>query len=189
MPVTEERSTRLPPSDPRQLARAWWLAMLLGILGVIAGIIVLAWPGISLVTLAWVSGVFLVVDGVFELFAAIGRQVESRGMLAVLGVLSVIAGLFLIRHPIVGVVAIALLLGIWLVLIGVQRLFEAFSRSERRRLWDLLVGALETVAGIIIVSDASIGVATLALIVGIAFLLRGLAMTAAGWVLRTIGRT
>lgn len=69
--------------------------------------------------------------------------------------------------------AIALLLGIWFVVIGVVRVGEALSRSERHRVWDLVVAVLEVIAGVIIVSDARIGVATLALIVGIGFILRG----------------
>lgn len=187
--VSAKRShMAVPPSDPRQFAGAWWVVVLLGVLGAIAGVIVLAWPGISLVTLAWVSGIFLLVDGVFELVGAIGRQVEGRGMLALLGALSLIGGLLLVRHPIAGVVAIALLLGIWLLTLGLLRLFETFSRYARHRLWDLVVAALEIIAGVIIVSDASIGVATLALIVGIGFLLRGLGMAAAGVTLRQVGR-
>lgn len=82
-----------PGSDLSRLLSRWWLVALLGVLSIAAGIIVLAWPGITLVTLAWVSGIFLLVDGVLELAAVLRHRTESRGMLALLGALSIIAGL------------------------------------------------------------------------------------------------
>ena len=44
----------------------------------------------------------------------------------------------------------------------------------------------EAVAGIVIVSTPDIGVGTLALLIGIGFILRGLGMCALGWALREI---
>ena len=41
-----------------------------GIVMLIGGFVVLVWPGISLVTLAWVAGIWLIVGGIFELIAA-----------------------------------------------------------------------------------------------------------------------
>jgi uncharacterized membrane protein HdeD (DUF308 family) len=41
-----------------------------GILMLIGGFVVLLWPGISLVTLVWVTGIWLIVGGIFELIAA-----------------------------------------------------------------------------------------------------------------------
>ena len=41
-----------------------------GILMLIGGFVVLVWPGISLLTLAWVAGIWLVVGGIFEIIAA-----------------------------------------------------------------------------------------------------------------------
>jgi uncharacterized membrane protein HdeD (DUF308 family) len=174
----------VPAAEAKGIVMGWWLVMLLGILGVSAGVIVLAWPEISLVTLAWVSGIFLLVDGVSELVVSLSRRAEGRGLLALLGALSVIAGLFLVRHPIAGVVAVALLLGIWLVVFGLVRFVEAFGRVERHRVWDLVIAAVEIIAGVIIVATPSIGVAALALIVGIGFVLRGLGTTMLAWALR-----
>lgn len=41
-----------------------------GIVMLIGGLVVLTWPGISLVTLAWVTGIWLIVGGIFEIVAA-----------------------------------------------------------------------------------------------------------------------
>lgn len=41
-----------------------------GIVMLIGGIVILVWPGISLVTLTWVIGIWLIVGGIFEVIAS-----------------------------------------------------------------------------------------------------------------------
>jgi uncharacterized membrane protein HdeD (DUF308 family) len=168
----------------RGLTKVWWLLVLAGLLGIAAGIIVLVVPSIGLVTLAVVSGIFLLLDGIMEIAASIGTAIEHRGMLAITGVITAVVGVLLVRHPISGVVAIALLLGFWLLTLGIVRLFDAFSAENR--LWALILSAIEIVAGIVIVASPGIGVATLAILVGISFILRGLALAGVGWTLRKL---
>ena len=115
-----------------EVTRSWWLVAVMGVLSVVAGIVVLAKPGDSLATLAVIAGIFILVDGLAELVAALATRTEGRGLVAVLGVLSVVVGLLLIRHPIHGVTAVALLLGLWLVAAGVVRLIGAFEEPEHR---------------------------------------------------------
>jgi uncharacterized membrane protein HdeD (DUF308 family) len=115
------------------------------------------------------------------------RSTVSRGSLALLGALTAIVGVLLIRHPIQGVVAIALLIGIWLIAVGVIRIIAAFDFEENRG-WGIFAGAVELLAGIVIVSDPNIGFATLALLVGIAFIFNGFGMFALGWSLHEVRR-
>lgn len=46
------------------------LTIFLGILGIVAGFVVLLWPGITLTVLAWVSGVWLVLVGIIWIFSS-----------------------------------------------------------------------------------------------------------------------
>ena len=169
----------------RDITWGWWLVVLVGVLSIVAGVIILFEPGSSLATLAVIAGIFLLVDGIYDVVVAIAERVEGRGLLAVIGVLSAIAGIILIRHPIESVVAIALLVGIWLVCIGVVRLISAFELAVNRG-WNVFVALIEIAAGIIIVAVPDIGVSTLAIFIGIAFILRGLALCAAAWLLRAV---
>ncbi|MHB1066089.1 MAG: HdeD family acid-resistance protein [Candidatus Nanopelagicales bacterium] len=41
-----------------------------GIIMLIGGLVILVWPAISLVTLAWVAGIWLIVGGLFEIIAS-----------------------------------------------------------------------------------------------------------------------
>lgn len=186
-PVTGRGRPRVDVPTIGELAGAWWLVLLAGVGGLVAGIVILALPGISLLTLAVVSGVFLLVDGAFELVGAFSRSTTHRGLTALVGALSAIAGILLIRHPVLGVTAIALLVGIWLVTFGIVRLVDLGDVREHR-VWWIVVAILEIAAGIAIVAVPGIGVATLALLVGISFLVRGGVLAATGWAVRNVGR-
>ena len=186
--VTEEvdlSSTSLGASELRALTWGWWLALLIGVLAIVAGIIVILKPSNSLSTLAVVFGIFILIDGIFEIVGAIAGDTESRGLLAVIGALSVIAGVLLIRHPLGGVRAVALLLGIWLIAAGVVRLIGAFAYPGNR-IWRIVTALVLGIFGIVIVSEPHIGYATLAVIAGICFILYGIGMLAVGWAMHAL---
>lgn len=168
-----------------QLSRVWWLAACLGVVSIIVGAVVLAKPDDSLKAFAVIAGIFILLDGIVELVAAIGRDTSHRGLVVLLGLLNLIVGIALIRHPIAGVQAIALFIGIWLIAAGMIRFVMAFEAQGDRR-GRLLIAAIEAIFGIVIVSSPHIGFATLALLVGISFIANGIAMIVFGLLLRTI---
>jgi uncharacterized membrane protein HdeD (DUF308 family) len=137
--------------EVRALTWGWWLALIIGTLSVVAGVIVVLKPSDSLTTLAVVSGIFILVDGILELIAAVLEDTQNRGLMAVIGALSVIAGVLLIRHPLGGVKAVALLLGIWLIAAGLVRLIAALA-VPGHRVWRIGVALVLAIFGIVIVS-------------------------------------
>lgn len=169
----------------REVTWAWWLLSLLGALSVVAGAIVIAKPSHSLATLAVIVGIFILLDSIFELAIAVFS--EHSGVAALLGVVGIVIGIILIRHPTHSVLAIALLIGIWLIAIGVIRLIRTLGLLEHR-LWNIVVAVIEIVAGIVIVSSPNIGYATLAVLVGLGFILNGLGLLGVGWSMFRIRR-
>jgi uncharacterized membrane protein HdeD (DUF308 family) len=171
----------------RTLTWGAWLLMVVGLTSVVAGVIMLVKPGDSLATLAVIAGIFLLVDGIFELAGSFAGTTRNRGMVALFGAITAIVGVLLIRHPIGGVQAVALLIGLWLIVVGVIRFATAFDEDEHRG-WYAFAGALELIAGIVIVADPNIGFATLAILVGIGFIVNGIGLGALGWALRAARR-
>ena len=171
--------------DLRRVTRLWWLVVSLGVLSVVVGGIVIAKPSNSLKALAVIVGIFLLLDGIAELALAFNRRTGNRGLAALLGLLDLVIGILLIRHPLTGVRAIALLLGIWLIAAGVVRVVIAFE-THGDRLGRFIVAGIEIVFGIVIVASPNIGYATLAVLVGIAFILNGLGIIATGILLRAL---
>jgi uncharacterized membrane protein HdeD (DUF308 family) len=69
---------------------------------VLAGLFVLAWPDRTIQVIAVLFGLQLVVAGIFRFVAALATDDESGGtrvLLALLGVLSFIVGLYALRNP------------------------------------------------------------------------------------------
>jgi uncharacterized membrane protein HdeD (DUF308 family) len=174
-------SEALTNEEIHESTRIWWLFMLAGLVSIAAGVIVLLKPSNSLATLAVITGIFVLVDGAFDLVASFSRRTENRGLSAVVGVVSIVVGVLLIRHPVSGVLAVALLIGIWLIAVGVVRVVRSFDKAHRG--WNIVVGVIEAAAGIVIVSTPPIAFTTLALLVGIAFIANGLGQFALGWIM------
>ena len=107
-------------------------------------------------------------------------------MLAMIGVLSAIAGLVLIKKPFGTLVVFVLVLGVWFIVAGVVRFVSAFSEPEGR-VSNIAVAILDTVAGIVILSWPGVGLATLAVIIGIVLIVRGALFFLAGWEMRRLG--
>jgi uncharacterized membrane protein HdeD (DUF308 family) len=164
---------------------AWWVFVLVGLLSLAAGIILILKPSNSLATLAVVVGIFLLIDGIFQLVSSFSHANENRGLSAIIGVLGIVVGIALIRHPFHGVAAIGILIGIWLVAAGVVRL--VFAIAERvNTLMRSVIAIIMIIAGIIVVSDPHIGYATLAVLVGIWFVLNGIGTIALGFGIRSL---
>jgi uncharacterized membrane protein HdeD (DUF308 family) len=177
----------LRDAEVKEVTSVWWLLALVGLLSFVAGVIILVKPGDSLAALAVIAGVFLLVGGTLELASSFMSSTPDRGMVALAGAINAIVGVLLIRHPIGGVTAVALLIGLWLIVIGVIRFATAFGEYDQRG-WYALAGALELIAGIVIVANPDIGYATLAILVGIGFILNGIGLGALGWALRAAKR-
>ena len=181
-PITDPTSDRASVAALRDITSSWWVLLLIGVLSVIAGVIVLAEPDHSLSVLVIVSGIYIVVSSLLELWAV--AFVSRSGTAALFGVLGIVIGILLIRHPINSILAATLLVGLWFVAVGVIRLVEALGSS--RGGWALAVAALQIVVGIVLVASPHIGLATLALLVGLAFILNGVALVGLGIVIRAL---
>jgi uncharacterized membrane protein HdeD (DUF308 family) len=97
---------------------------------------------------------------------------EERGPSGMLlGILSLIAGLVVIRHPSQSVVVVSMALGIYFIAAGALNLARAIIGP--RRLGALIAGIVLVAAGVVITSSPEISVKTLALFTGIALCAQG----------------
>src|SRR3954462_10093261 len=87
---------------------------ILGALGIIAGILVLVWPGITVLLLALLVGLWAIVTGIAEIAAAIRlrKQIRAEPFLITPGAISLLAGVLIVFGALAGACGIALLVGI-----------------------------------------------------------------------------
>jgi uncharacterized membrane protein HdeD (DUF308 family) len=171
--------------EVRELKTVATALLVFGVLTLAVGVFLVADPEETLKVFTVIFGIFLLIDGVLALVAAVLGRVESRALLSVVGVVSAIAGLILIKKPFQSLTVLIVILGIWLVVAGVARFVYAFTAPEGRGLY-LLIAAIDTIAGIVILSWPHPSLKTLAVIAGIVFIVRGLIYIWAGWRLRGI---
>jgi uncharacterized membrane protein HdeD (DUF308 family) len=170
-----------------QLAKLWWLLVLFGVVAIGVGVFFVASPHETLNTFTVIAGIFLLVDGVLAILTSIFGRGEGRGLLALVGALSAIAGLVLIKKPFGALTVFIIIFGIWLVVEGVVRFASAVGTPEGRA-GNILIALVDIIAGIVILSWPNLGLATVAVIIGIVLILRGILFIATGWMLRKVGR-
>ncbi len=91
-----------------------------------------------------------------------------------IAVLVICAGLLAIILPVIGGLAITVLVGWVLMIVGLLHLFFAFgARSTRTRLWELLLGVLYFVAGVYLIFHPLLGLTTLTLLLAGYLLFKG----------------
>jgi len=173
-----------------RLGRHWGWVLFFGISTLVLGILALAWPGHTLIAIAVVFGVQLVVMGVFRFVASFAFPDLSGGtrvLYALLGVLSLIIGLYALRHVLITIVALALLLGIFWVVNGTTELFTAISQRELpSRGWNIFSGILGIIAGFILLVYPAISVLTLAIVVSVWLIVYGMMLISVGFQMRSL---
>jgi uncharacterized membrane protein HdeD (DUF308 family) len=158
--------------DPvAQVAKNWWLFLILGLVTVIAGILAIVYPGITLLALGIFAGVSLLMIGVMEIVEAFAES-DARAMNAVIGVLSLLAGLVCLRRPGESLLAIIIVLGFWLIIEGVIRFIATFAVLEDRALM-MGLALLDIILGVLILALPELSLVTLAILFAISLLARG----------------
>ncbi|MGE0216227.1 HdeD family acid-resistance protein [Mycolicibacterium sp.] len=158
------------PAPPSMLQHLWKSALLSGILAIVLGVLVLAWPAITIVVAAIFFGAYLLVTGVSQVFFAFSLNVSAGGR--VLLFLSGAAALVLAVLCFVSLQDSILLLAIWIaigfIFRGVATAMSAISDPTLPgRWWEIFIGVISVIAGVILLARPFESLATLTLVVGI----------------------
>jgi uncharacterized membrane protein HdeD (DUF308 family) len=169
-----QAETRLPLAGGMllsSLADNWWLLLLRGLAAIAFGILAFFWPGLTLLTLILLWGVYALCDGVLALGAAIfakSNDMAPRWWLALAGVISILAGLATFLYP--GMTALVLLMFIaaWAIIIGALQIWGAI---EWRKLLDdawllALNGVLSIAFGALLFAQPGAGAVALVWMIG-----------------------
>jgi uncharacterized membrane protein HdeD (DUF308 family) len=107
-------------------------AILLGAVLVVGGLLAAFWPGVTLWTMALLTGFSLLLHGIARTALAVaGRgEIPGWGWLALAGVLNIVVGILALVWPGATVLVLSLVLGLQVVVFGVLLLVAAFSGSR-----------------------------------------------------------
>jgi uncharacterized membrane protein HdeD (DUF308 family) len=185
------RPMQEPADTLGRLGRHWGWLFAYGLLTLIAGLAVLVWPSETLLVLAVLFGIQLIISGIFRFVAALATDDLTGGtrvLLALLGVLSVIIGLWAVRHVLLTLLALTVFLGIFWIINGVIEIFTALAhRGMPQRGWTVAMGVLSVVAGLIVLAFPGLTLLGLAVILGVWLLIFGVMEMTAAFRLRSAG--
>ncbi|GHE03580.1 HdeD family acid-resistance protein [Streptomyces alanosinicus] len=168
-----ERPEPEPPFEGplHALSRAAWQVVLVtGIASLILGVLVLVWPGASLLAAGVLFGLYLVISGIFQLASAFGTHMATslRVLAFISGALSIVLGLFCFRGPMQSILLLALWIGIgWLIRGITQTLAALHDPRTPGRGWQIFLGIITFIAGIVLIDSPFRSVGVLTLVAGI----------------------
>ena len=174
MPVT---------SEVPQIGRNWWLFLIVGVVSILAGILAIVYPDITLLALGIFIGIGLLFSGGLEIAEAIGGAPDSRTLTSIVGVLSIIAGVICLRRPGESLLALVIVLGVYLIVAGIVRFIRSFQELEGRAAM-MLLGIVDAILGILILSLPKLSLVTLAVLFALSLLMRGAFMVYVAFKLR-----
>lgn len=129
-----------------------------GVVAILFGIAALFWPGLTVVLLTSLFGIFIIVVGVIELVRSllnIGRE-NLWWLQLIFAVLIIGLGVFLLRNLTLTIATLILFIGFTLIIRGLIDLVTAFfskdSEVKDNRWFYVAGGALALVTGIVVLS-------------------------------------
>ncbi len=172
----------IPPELKAALSKSWKLLLTAGIVSVVLGAIAIILPPLASVTITYLVGILLLIGAVAYVAEAISRgSTGHRIWSAIVAVLYVIAGVWLIINPVEGTITLTWVLAIFFLVIGVMRLIMGLSMRGKvpNAGWTIVNGVLSILIAVLVIGDLpSSADWAIGLLVGIQLLFDGMVLIA-----------
>ncbi|HZS09199.1 MAG TPA: HdeD family acid-resistance protein [Blastocatellia bacterium] len=171
------------------LVRNWWMLAVRGLAAVAFGLAAFLLPGVTLLALVTVFGVYALVDGIFALVAAFSRESDSRHWWALLfeGIAGIAIGAITFAWPDITAFGLLALIAFWAIMTGVFEIITAFRlRREITGEWLMALGGILSVMfGMLLVIFPVVGTLSVLWLIGSYALFFGVLMIALAFRLRS----
>jgi uncharacterized membrane protein HdeD (DUF308 family) len=179
---------------PSLLPHLWKSTLLSGFLSLVLGVLILAWPGRTVLVAAIFFGVYLLITGIAQVIFAFSLHVSagSRILLFISGAASLILALLAFRHFGQGyaILLLAIWIGIGFIFRGVATTVSAISDPTLPgRAWSIFVGVISLLAGIVVLASPLESIVTLAIVVGVWFIVIGVFEIVSSFGIRKASKT
>jgi len=154
----------------------WKTTLLSGILAVILGILALAWPAVTVIVAAIFFGAYLLVTGIYQVVFAFSLHVSAGGrvLLFISGAAALILAVLCFRSLAESILLLAIWVGVGFIFRGVATAVSAISDPTLPgRGWEIFIGVISLVAGIVMLASPFESIAILTKVVGIWLIVLG----------------
>jgi uncharacterized membrane protein HdeD (DUF308 family) len=150
----------------------WKWTLAAGVLAIVLGGIVLAWPGPTILVASTMFGVYLLLTGFIGLFMAftVPRSVAMRVLLFISGALTVVLAILSFRHFGDGyaILLLSLWIGMGFIFQGISAIAAAIGESNLPgRGWHVVLGVIAVTAGLVVIVWPFDSILVLVLVVGV----------------------
>jgi len=157
-----------------ELAREWPAVFVIGLITFGLGIVVISWPQETLTVISILIGLQILIYGIYRLVAAFADDTVSPGFTGFVGVVGIIAGVVVLRHPFQTVAVLAAILGAVWIIGGAIELIGAIADGKMEHRGVAAIGGLLSIAaGVIVVVWPAPTVTVVAWIAGLYLIIFG----------------
>ncbi|MFV1990063.1 MAG: HdeD family acid-resistance protein [Acidimicrobiales bacterium] len=157
------------------IAREWPAVMFMGVMTIALGLAVVIWPTATLTVISVLLGIQLLLIGIYRLITAFSSDTLSPGLVGFFGLLSMIAGVIVLRHPFETVEVLATVLGVVWIVGGTIELISSIADSSLTSRGSVAIsGLLAITAGVVVVAWPAPTVTVIAWIAGVFFIIVGM---------------
>ena len=164
--------------------------IVIGVLAIIAGIIAIAWPGVTILALVILFAVYAFMDAGLQSVRAFsgGRAGPVIGHL-LLALVDLVAGVVALSWPGPTAYVLVIVVAAWALVGGFAEVFAGFQSGETAgmRAMFILSGLVSVAFGVLLFARPGVGAVTLALLFGLYSLIYGFSQITAGIQVRHLG--
>ncbi len=161
---------------PALLPHLWKSTLISGLLAIVLGVLVLVWPGKTVLVAAIVFGAYLLVSGITQVLFAFTLHVSAGGrvLLFISGAASIVLAVLCFRSLQDSILLLAIWIGIGFIFRGVATAVSAISDPTLPgRFWEIFFGVVSLIAGLVMLATPFESLGVLALVVGIWLIVLG----------------
>ena len=167
------------------LARYWWALALRGLFAVLFGLLTFFIPGITVLALVLLFGVYALLDGIFDIVSAF-RSSSHHWALVVEGIVGIIVGILTLMWPGITGMVLLYLIAFWAIFTGVLEIVAGIRlrAAIAKEILLILMGVLSLLFGLLIIVFPGAGALAVAFWIGAYAVIFGIMLIALAFRLR-----
>jgi uncharacterized membrane protein HdeD (DUF308 family) len=159
---------------PARQSDAWWVLLLQGIAAIIVGAMLVTEPGETFLALLPLLGVYWLVIGVLSLVRIFADRSVPWIWSLLTGIIGVLAGIFVLRHPLLAAITVptvlVIVLGVQGLVMGVLEIIESFKGGG---IGSFILGLINILVGLLLLGRPLAAALAVPLVFGVLLLVQG----------------
>jgi len=165
------------PAVPTQPSSVWWVFLLQGLAGILLGVMLITAPGATLVVLSTFLGFYWLITGVLALVRVFADRSVPWLWSLLVGIVGILAGMFVVRHPLLAALtvptALVIILGVQGLVMGV---LEIIGGCKGGGLGSFVLGVINVLVGLLLLGSPVAAALAVPVVFGVLLLVQGVGL-------------